>query len=475
MDRRVKKHYHSVILSCLLFEATFADIPCQEGITYQNSCNPYKVSFIHYTQSKENSYVLESKNNKKKKRGWFSRSYLNALLDKYSSNYDGRSGLQALIDRSNYEKPIKVEKQEKNSSQKVEKSTSLAMTQKAVTSFEQNQTALVTEESTPQLQKEEQPLSKKSPPLQSSLVKNQSKHTEKKVVVAQNKKEEKSHENFPYKKKHATLSNGIKKQKPTVAYYTIQKGDTLSAIATKLGLSIKQLKALNKIGKNATIKAGEKLAVPAKLLAKLIKQKTLHVVQQKKKKALLAKKQKHQEMLKKGIYIVQKGDTLSSIARKSNLSINQLREFNRIARSSRIKVGQKLFLQEPKVAKSKRGSLNYVKNIKFKHAPSLKFKRKIRVIATAYTSHRNQTDSTPFLAAWNNRIRPGMKIIAVSEDLIRKYGLKNGVKVKITGLPGYYVVRDKMNKRLRNHIDIYMGINKRRALRWGRRRVALYW
>ena len=197
----------------------------------------------------------------------------------------------------------------------------------------------------------------------------------------------------------------------------------------------------------------------------------------KKEKELLAKKKKKKlhEQLKKGIYIVQKGDTLSSIAKKTKLSITQLREFNRIARSSHIKVGQKLHLKGQKIAKKRSSSLNYVKNIKFKHAPSLKFKRKIRVIATAYTSHRNQTDSTPFLAAWNNRIRPGMKIIAVSEDLIRKYGLKNGVKVKITGLPGYYVVRDKMNKRLRNHIDIYMGLNIRKALRWGRRRVALYW
>ncbi len=30
-------------------------------------------------------------------------------------------------------------------------------------------------------------------------------------------------------------------------------------------------------------------------------------------------------------------------------------------------------------------------------------KRKLRVTATAYTSHKAQTDNTPFLAAWNNR------------------------------------------------------------------------
>ena len=102
-------------------------------------------------------------------------------------------------------------------------------------------------------------------------------------------------------------------------------------------------------------------------------------------------------------------------------------------------------------------------------------KHSLRVQATAYTSHAGQTDKTPFLAAWNNRIRPGMKVIAVSRDLIRRYGLGNGKKVRIQGLPGYYTVRDKMNKRFTKRIDIYMGTNRRRALRWGRKRAIIYW
>ncbi len=114
-------------------------------------------------------------------------------------------------------------------------------------------------------------------------------------------------------------------------------------------------------------------------------------------------------------------------------------------------------------------------NIGFVQQIFLGFKRKLRVIATAYTSHRTQTDNTPFLAAWNNRIRPGMKVIAVSNDLILKYGITNGTRVRISGLPGVYVVRDKMHPRLRRHIDIYMGTNLSKALRWGRRRVILYW
>ena len=99
----------------------------------------------------------------------------------------------------------------------------------------------------------------------------------------------------------------------------------------------------------------------------------------------------------------------------------------------------------------------------------------MRVTATAYSSHTKQTDSTPFLAAWNNHIRPGMKIIAVSRDLLTRYGIKNGTKIHISGLRGYYIVKDKMNKRFKRRIDIYMGLNRRRALRWGRRSVIIYW
>ena len=68
-----------------------------------------------------------------------------------------------------------------------------------------------------------------------------------------------------------------------------------------------------------------------------------------------------------------------------------------------------------------------------------------------------------------------MKVIAVSRDLLTKYGLKHNTIVKIKGLPGTYRVADKMNKRFRKKIDIYMGNNRRKALKWGRRHVTIMW
>lgn len=118
------------------------------------------------------------------------------------------------------------------------------------------------------------------------------------------------------------------------------------------------------------------------------------------------------------------------------------------------------------------------KIVKVSYSPKnekTKFDKSLKVTATAYTSHVNQTDSTPFTAAWGDKLKPGMKVIAVSRDLLNVYGLKHKQKVRIKGLKGEYLVLDKMNKRWRKKIDIYMGMNKRKAYQWGRRKVEIYW
>ncbi len=98
----------------------------------------------------------------------------------------------------------------------------------------------------------------------------------------------------------------------------------------------------------------------------------------------------------------------------------------------------------------------------------------LKVTATAYTSTVCQTDRTPYLAAWNNRLKPSVKSIAVSRDLLA-LGLTNGAKVRIDGYKHNYTVLDKMNKRWKKKIDIYMGCDRRRALRWGKQTVTIRW
>ncbi|MDW3096436.1 MAG: hypothetical protein R8G33_12245 [Gammaproteobacteria bacterium] len=100
--------------------------------------------------------------------------------------------------------------------------------------------------------------------------------------------------------------------------------------------------------------------------------------------------------------------------------------------------------------------------------------RMLEVTATAYTSSVGETDSTPTISAWGDRLKPGMRVIAVSRDLLAM-GLTHGTLVSIEGFKNDFIVLDKMNKRWKKKIDIYMGNNKRNALNWGKRKVNICW
>ena len=96
------------------------------------------------------------------------------------------------------------------------------------------------------------------------------------------------------------------------------------------------------------------------------------------------------------------------------------------------------------------------------------------VEATAYNSHPEQTGPDPTLSASGVRLEHGMRAIAVSADLA-DLGLVHGKKVRIEGLPGEWVVRDRMPARWKRRIDVYMGDDLDAARRFGRRRLRIHW
>jgi 3D (Asp-Asp-Asp) domain-containing protein len=106
--------------------------------------------------------------------------------------------------------------------------------------------------------------------------------------------------------------------------------------------------------------------------------------------------------------------------------------------------------------------------------PEASNNRSLTVRATAFNSLRGQTDATPSIGAWGDRLAPGMKAIAVSADLI-EIGLARGQRVRIRGLDGEYVVADRMSSRWQRKIDIYMGEDVQAARRWGVREVEIIW
>lgn len=106
-------------------------------------------------------------------------------------------------------------------------------------------------------------------------------------------------------------------------------------------------------------------------------------------------------------------------------------------------------------------------------APKYEWKT-IRVTATAYNSTIHQTEGDPYIGAFGDSLKPGVKSIAVSRDLYR-LGLRQNTFVTIEGLKGIYLVKDKMHERWKNKIDIYMGTDIISAKRWGRRKVNIHY
>lgn len=246
-------------------------------------------------------------------------------------------------------------------------------------------------------------------------------------------------------------------EKPKIVYgkYIVVKGNSLSKLAKKFGLTTKALAKFNGLESKDTLYVGQELKLPFE--------------------------QKRVDALASAEYEVEDGDTLIAIAKKFDLDPKALVKFNDIKSNLTIRTGKIIKLPLPYVLAQKKKSEARKKRLAAQRQSGKvnllrEFgTRNLRVTATAYSSHKGQTDSTPFLAAWGNRLRPGMKVIAVSRDLLSQYGIRNGTKVRVGGLPGYYRVLDKMNKRYKKRIDIYMGIDRRKALLWGRRSVVINW
>ncbi len=94
------------------------------------------------------------------------------------------------------------------------------------------------------------------------------------------------------------------------------------------------------------------------------------------------------------------------------------------------------------------------------------------VVVSAYNSVSWQTQGDPNIAAWGDTLKPGMKSIAVSRDLLRM-GLTHNTMVKIDTFPDTFYVKDKMNKRWKNRIDLYMGVDIKKAREWGRKKMLI--
>ena len=82
---------------------------------------------------------------------------------------------------------------------------------------------------------------------------------------------------------------------------------------------------------------------------------------------------------------------------------------------------------------------------------------------TAYSARVCETDSTPGITASNKKVKEGY--IALSRDIERDFSLHFGDKVYVNGI-GVFEFQDRMHKRKKRQIDIFMKSTKN-ALKFG--------
>lgn len=121
---------------------------------------------------------------------------------------------------------------------------------------------------------------------------------------------------------------------PNTKYYTVQRGDNLGQIADKYNVSISDIKKWNRL-KSSTVASGKRL--------KIISNE--NDVQANKNEAIVAndskivKEDKSKKIIKADTlsttaatyYVVQKGDNLSAIAKKYDVTVAELKEWNNLA------------------------------------------------------------------------------------------------------------------------------------------------
>lgn len=110
-------------------------------------------------------------------------------------------------------------------------------------------------------------------------------------------------------------------KKDRLGQHTVQRGETITSIATAYGMSIQEIAELNGLKGNMSIRPGQKITVSGS------------VTKASRGKSSSATARFHK---------VRKGDTLFSIADRYGVSVGQLTEWNGIVRKKAIQPGQKL-------------------------------------------------------------------------------------------------------------------------------------
>jgi peptidoglycan endopeptidase LytE len=130
-------------------------------------------------------------------------------------------------------------------------------------------------------------------------------------------------------------------------HYTVKKGDTLSRIAKKFGVSVKAISRANEVDAR-NMMPGSKIVIPVQEAAKKRMDRSgRHVVTAGKGRNSAGGEKAERETdrpARELFHTVKRGETLYSIARQYSIGVTELKQLNGL-KTSRIKKGQKLLVE----------------------------------------------------------------------------------------------------------------------------------
>ena len=189
----------------------------------------------------------------------------------------------------------------------------------------------------------------------------------------------------------------IKIPQATIYKYTVKKGDSLWKIAKNFNISLGSLLSANHLNKNSTIKPGDILIIPSE-----------------KEKGVggswdegISPKKNH------SVYIVGKGDTLWSIARKYNVKVGTLASYNGLSENSILQIGKRILV--PSKYKSSTPPPKKVKPVTKSVKPTKTIYYTVKKGDTLWSIARKYNVKVGTLASYNglsnlNRLKIGQKL-----------------------------------------------------------------
>ncbi|MGG7035888.1 MAG: LysM peptidoglycan-binding domain-containing protein [Flavobacterium sp.] len=138
-------------------------------------------------------------------------------------------------------------------------------------------------------------------------------------------------------------------------YHTVRKGDNLSGIAQKFNVSVAQIKKWNRL-KSSNIPKGKRLKIHVSSSDSsqtgIAKNEVKSVEVKETSKTVIAstenKLKKEKSIKDSQFYTVKKGDNLAEIAKKYDVSISELKDWNNLP-SDKVAYGRKLRIAKPTV------------------------------------------------------------------------------------------------------------------------------